>query len=204
MYFAIEGIDGSGKSTLLKGLQKEFKDAKFVREPGSSDFAEEIRKTIFKHFDNLKPMTIQLGMLTARSDLKQYVENEEFVISDRCFLSACYCEELKTKKDISDWIKLTKKYSTIPDLVIYLDITANECIKRLSNRKDKEGYDTLDRETIEARIKAYENWIDVAKGFYIRFVKINANKSIEEVTNEVTNLIETNRENKQCQRKASS
>lgn len=203
MYFAIEGIDGSGKSTLLKELQKTFTDATFVREPGTSVFAEEIRRTIFKHFDSLKPMTIQLGILTARTDLKQYVEGKDFVISDRSFLSASYCDELKTRKDIANWIKLTKKYAIIPDLIFYLDITPDECISRMSNRKDKEGYDTLNREAILARIKSYNKWIEVAKRFCIRFVRINANKSIEEVSSEVTNFIKQYRESEQCQGKAS-
>ena len=202
MYFALEGIDGSGKSTILKVLKKEFPEATFVREPGTSKFAEDIRNAIFsENFGSLKPMTIQLAMLTARSDLKQYVEDKPFVISDRCFLSACYCEEMTSNKDISDWIELTKKYAAIPDLIIYLDITADTSIERVGNRKDKNGYDSINKEDIEKRIEAYNKWLDISNEFNIRSVKVNANKSIKEVSNEIKTIINDFRSKEVCQRK---
>ena len=189
MYIAIEGVDGSGKSTLIENLKKEFPQVTFVREPGTSKFAEDIRSAIFNNFKDISPMAIQLAMLSARADLKVYIEGQQNVISDRCFISGCYCEELQDKKDISDWISLSMKYIKVPDLIIYLDISAETSIQRLSTRNKMEAYDTLKKGEIENRIKSYKKWLEVAKNFYVRFVCVDANKSQEEVTNEVVKLI---------------
>lgn len=201
MHFAIEGVDGSGKSTLVKLLQEEFKDALFIREPGTSKFAEDIRKAVFNNFENIEPIAIQIAMLSARADLAQYLKDKPFIIADRCFISGCYCEKLKKKSDIEDWIKLNLKYVRTPDLIIYLDITAEESVKRLSNRNNMEAFDTNKTEEIEKRIKAYKKWLDISKHFYVRYVMVNANKSIEEVKNEVSNIIRNFMETQQCRKK---
>ena len=189
-YIALEGIDGCGKSTIHKLLQKEFKDAVFIREPGTTPFAETIRNAVFSNFNDLKPMTIQLAMLAARSDIK--IDKEKLTISDRCFISGCYCEELQTSHLINDWLDFSFKYINKPDCIIYFDILATTSAQRLSNRTDNNGYDTLQIEEINKRINAYNRWINFTKYKYpeIKIIKIDANKGIQEVLNNVIHIIE--------------
>lgn len=206
MYIALEGIDGSGKSTIAKVLSKKYEDAEFIREPGTTKFGEEMRTVLFNNVETVNsPIAIQIGMLAISADLRKYIEKRPFVIADRCFLSACYCKDLVEEMDVREWLKLSLNYVAIPDMIIYLDISADTSISRLSNRETIEAFDSFKKEEIQGRIDAYKKWIKICKEEYcIPIYSVDANKSIKEVTNEVTNLIETNRETKQCQRKASS
>lgn len=200
MYFAIEGIDGSGKSTLIRNLKKHFLKATFVREPGTSAFAEDIRNVAFKHIKDSDPIAVQLSLLAARVDLASKLKLEDFIISDRCFMSGSYCSDLNKEETIRDWLNTTLKFIKIPDLIIYLDITADESLNRLSNRDLFEGYDTLVKKEIEDRIESYNKWIKVAKDLSINIIRVNANKSIQEVTNEVYKIITQKlQEGGQCQ-----
>lgn len=188
-YIALEGIDGCGKSTIHKLLRKEFRDADFIREPGTSKFAEEIRRVIFENMKDLKPITVQLAMLAARSDLN--ITNP-FTISDRCFLSGCYDEELRTYDKIKTWLQFTMEYVNLPDTIIFLDISPETSINRLRNRSDKNDYDTNDMVEIQKRIDAYHYWIKIVEQLMpnIKVIIVDANRSMQEVLNEVIAIIE--------------
>lgn len=191
MYIAFEGVDGCGKSTIHKMLKPQFPDANFIREPGTSKFAEDIRNAIFMNFKKLKPITIQLTMMAARSDLVQYIKPDELTISDRCFLSTAYCEELQDEEKIKEWLEISKKFIVIPDAIIYLDIDAETSIQRLSNRQITNDYDTLVVEEINKRIDSYMRWIRVTSEVFpsIQFFKVNSNQSIAEVQNAVLEIV---------------
>lgn len=200
MYVALEGIDGCGKSTIHKLLKQElfnkYSNISFIREPGTTSFAEDIRKVIFSHFDSIKPITIQLAMLAARSDIR--INKEALTISDRCFLSGCYCEELKYDEDIVDWLTFSFKFITKPDVIIFFDITEQTSVDRLGNRKDKNGYDTENLNEITLRIQSYKRWIHIVNEMCtdIKIITVNANRPLTEVLNETLQIIT---ENMECQ-----
>lgn len=200
MYIALEGIDGCGKSTIHKLLKQElfnkYPDISFIREPGTTDFAEEIRRVTFAHFNSIRPMTVQLAMLAARSDIR--IRKEALTISDRCFLSACYCEELKYDEDISDWINISLKFITKPNIIIFFDITEQTSVDRLKGRKDKNGYDTENLNEITLRIQSYKRWIHIVNEMCpdIKIITVNANRPLTEVLNETLQIIT---ENMECQ-----
>ena len=92
-YFALEGIDNCGKSTLIKLLKKDFHNFNYVREPGTTKYAEELRSLMFSHLE-VNPVAIQLAMTSARVDLATNILNQnKDTISDRCvhILPATVC-----------------------------------------------------------------------------------------------------------------
>ena len=188
LYICLEGIDGCGKSTIHKLLRKEFKEAEFVREPGTTKFAEDIRSVVLNNYKEIKnPITIQLALLAARSDLNI---NSPFIISDRCFMSASYCDVLQDEESIRIWFAFTLQYVKIPNNIIYLDINPETAIERIKNRT-LDGFESLNKEHIQKRIDAYRLWFKVLKETYpsISIYNVDANRSIQEVLNDVIAII---------------
>lgn len=191
-YIALEGIDGCGKSTIHKLLKKEMQDKysniSFIREPGTTKFAEDIRNVVFSNFEDIKPISIQLAMLAARTDIRI---NEGITISDRCFLSSAYCEELQKENDIRKWLSFSFDYINKPNVILFFDISAQTSINRLSNRRDKNGYDTDYIPKITERIQSYKRWIHIVNDMCpeIKIITVDANKSIKEVLHETSKII---------------
>ena len=199
LYVCLEGIDGCGKSTIHKLLKEEFKEAEFVREPGTTKFAEDIRSVIFNHFNELNPMTIQIAMLAARSDMR--IPKDKLIISDRCFLSAAYCEEMRLPYDIRRWLSFSFNYINKPNLIIVFDITAQTSVSRLGARSEKNGYDSDNLALINERINSYKTWISVVRDMCpnIDIVTVDANSPIEEVLDETITIIKEKIKCQECQ-----
>lgn len=103
MYIVFEGIVGSGKSTQAKKLVEFFREkygtdmVVYVREPGSTPIAEDIRHLAQKkewENESMHPLTNAYLYAAARAQtihtiVKPALESEKMVISDRSFLSSC-------------------------------------------------------------------------------------------------------------------
>lgn len=204
MYVAFEGIDGSGKSTIIKILKKEFPNYTYVREPGSTPFAESLRDFMFKeHADvcsNISGLTFQSLMHTARIDLTEslaknsLLSDNEAIISDRCFLSSVYC-----KTDFEKiWNMIDNDVRTLcklPNAIIYLSLTPQVSIDRLKNRKDSNFMDSDSLNNIQRILTNYEMAITKAQiqlKVKFPFIKvIDATRPLKEVYSEVKTFIDT-------------
>jgi dTMP kinase len=188
-YFALEGIDNCGKSTLIKLLKKDFPNFNYVREPGTTKYAEELRSLMFSHLE-VNPVAIQLAMTSARVDLATNLLNQnKDTISDRCFLSLAYVDGFDIQT--IDNILLTNKnlVPKLPDLIIYLYVSAEESVKRFYDKK-MEGYDTLSIDSINKRLLRYEYLINKVEKLDIsKVVKVNAERNVSEVYDEVRRII---------------
>lgn len=137
-YIAIEGPDGVGKSTcqklLLDVMSEMFReDPEYalripvgVREPGTTNFANEIRNAILhKSEDYTDTAAIALAFLAARADTMRYVREmragRRVVISDRCWLSTNIYQHLEGN-DITRLDEVHDRFiKDRPDLVIVLE-----------------------------------------------------------------------------------
>ena len=70
----------------------------------------------------------------------------------------------------------------LPELTIFIDVTPDVALKRLSSRKEKQ--DRLDLETMDFHKKVYEGYHKVLEMYPERIVRIDGNQSLEEVTKE--------------------
>lgn len=101
MYIVFEGIVGSGKTTQVQKLVEYFKslgrDVVSVREPGSTQIAEDIRylaQTKEWEGETMHPLTNAYLYSAARAQtletvVKPTLDSGKIVISDRSFLSSC-------------------------------------------------------------------------------------------------------------------
>lgn len=202
LFITYEGGEACGKSTQIKMLKEYINtlpnkdDFVFVREPGGTPLAEEIRKLILNYeADSPLPMTELLLFCAARVEnvekrIKPALEQGKIVIADRFYDSTIAYQGMARKiMSVEEILALTKTIigSLIPDLTIYLKLSPEEAFKR-KNKMD-ESLDRIEKESMHF----HQN---VAKGYdYIynlekeRFAEIDARKSPEEIFNEIKNII---------------
>lgn len=154
LFIAIEGIDGSGKSTQVKLLAEKLKHAGHkvytTFEPTDSPIGSVIRN-IFKHRIESDHRVIaglfvadRLDHLLNKTDGVLKKLDEGFtVITDRYYFSSYAYQGIHMSLD---WVIKANSLSAEllrPDLNIYIDISADEAMQRLTNgRSLLELYET--------------------------------------------------------------
>lgn len=188
-YYALEGIDNCGKSTIIKKLKEDFPNFNYVREPGTTTFAEQLRQVAFSNL-NADPVAIQVALLSARIDLSsQLLAKNQDTISDRCYLSLAYVDGFE--KEICDKLLSTNRLLVplLPKKIIYLYVSPEESVKRFKN-KTMEGYDTINVEDIKRRLDRYDYLLDRVKELSIsEVVRVNAERDFSLVYNDIKDIV---------------
>ncbi len=154
-FIAIEGIDGCGKSTLMEKLEKWDKDRSvgsiFTKEPTDGDWGQLIR-LILKNdgYDisgkKIKPNELQKVYIWDRLEHRQ-VESaflEKYpIFSDRDFPSTMaygMAEGLEPWWILRKHEEIMGEYFFAPDLILILDLPAEEAIKRIKKSGKEADY----------------------------------------------------------------
>lgn len=174
-YVVFDGMDGSGKGTQVKLLQDMFSDGVvFVREPGGTPFAEEIRKLVRDNplAGDSTPLNNLLLFFAAREDLVHHVvvpslAAGKHVFSDRGYSSTfAYQLEGEQQHDLYEPFALLREWMferngrRKPDLHIVYDLPADVARERVFadvTRKETNHFD-------ERPLEYYER---VREGFRI-------------------------------------
>ena len=150
-FIVLEGPDGVGKSTVLEKLKEHLTKNNYtyllLREPGSTDVAEEVRTLTATN--TMSKKTRLLLMLAARNDLFETViqpqieqKTIDFIIVDRFALSSLVYNKSETfSVETINELNQFVLGSFVPDLTVVL--TADfEAIKqrRHSRGRDKDVY----------------------------------------------------------------
>lgn len=188
-YIALEGIDNCGKSTIIKNLKKDFPNFNYIREPGTTKYAEELRQVMFSNI-NVNQLAIQFAMISARIDLAyNLLSLDKDTISDRCFLSFAYATDFD-EKVCDELLNINKSFvPVLPSIIIYLEVSSEESVKRFK-RKKMEGYDTIDIENINKRIKRYNYLLNKVSELNIsKVIRVNAERDFSIVYDDVRSII---------------
>jgi len=192
-FITFEGCDGSGKTTqvaLLKNKLEEMEiPCSITREPGGTPISEKIRNIILD--ENNKAMvwrTEALLYAAARAQLvgehiTPALNKGIHVICDRFIDSTLAYQGYGRGLNLQDLININTfaTGSLKPDLTILLEIEPEITLKRRANRKA----DRLEEEKIDFHRRVREGYLQLAKKEPDRFKIINANRSIEEVHQEI-------------------
>lgn len=193
-YIVIEGIDGSGKTTIANML-KEYLEKKgykvfLTKEP----FNKEI-KDIIKKITEEKKYTYEYGYAIAslftadrflhNKLIKEYLNEGYIVISDRAYHSTFCYQSIYEGFDI-DWLKNLIKPLLKPDIVIVLDVSVENAIKRI----ERERSDRFPYEEYEILKKVREKYLNLKKilpdeNIYI----VNNDRDINETFKEILSLL---------------
>ena len=193
-FIVFEGIDGSGKSTisnlLFEKLRAQNKEVYKTFEPTDSPIGSVIKNILNKRIIS-DDKTIGALFLADRLDhiqnpvsgMLQYLEQGKHVISDRYYYSS-YAYHVPMLD--MDWVIAANKVCADllrPDVVFFIDISAEESMKRLSaSRSFLDLFET--KEKMEQVILNYKEAI-LKEGKKDNVIIIDGQRSVEEIFEEV-------------------
>lgn len=188
MLITIEGIDGSGKTTVWEALQDSV-DAVFTREPTDSWYGESVRRSLAD--EDADPLA-ELFLYTAdHADhlsrvIRPALERDEIVISDRYSDSRYAYQGASLEGSVPrpmEYVRgIHQPFTRPPDATIYLDVAPQVGAERAG------ATDKFEQAGHLAAVQAnYEQLIEYNPG---RFVRIDAERSPEEVIDAVEKTIE--------------
>jgi len=192
MLIVIEGIDGAGCETQAKNLiallEQAQKKAFLVKYPDyEKNIGRMIKEFLYQNKDLTAEQQFLLYTMQFIFDSKWLSEKrkEGIVVADRYFTTTlCYQTlegiRLETALKYADDFKIEK-----PDLVFYLDVDPDTAIKRKSGENKEKNRREKDFEFIRKTYKQYDELIK--NQVWTKWVKINGNKSIDEVTKDIYN-----------------
>ncbi len=179
MFVSFEGCEGVGKSTQLK-LLKNYLDstsqqAVYVREPGSTDIGEQIRKVILNPQNTAMTDVTEAYLYASsraqlvREVIKPALEEGKLVICDRYVdSSVAYQGYGRGMGADKIWqINANAIDGCLPDVTIFLDLKPSE-----SWRTFRMPDDRLEQESNEFFDRVYEGFDTEIKRSNGRFVRI--------------------------------
>lgn len=193
LFITFEGPDGSGKTTVSSYVVQQLLDLGYdiihTREPGGVDIAEQIRHVILDP-KNTK-MDVKTEVLLYAASRRQHLiekilpalEEGKIVICDRFVDSSLAYQGVGRGVGFEE-VYMINRFAIddyMPDLTVYLDLSAQAGLDRIAGRK---FLDRLDQEKINFHELVVEGYQEVKRRFSDRIFVVNADQEIETVQKE--------------------
>lgn len=192
MFIVFEGLDGCGKTTQVELLEKKlkengYKNIKLVREPGSTKVSEEIRNILlYNKLTDIQRLFLFLASrnIVTNEQIIPSIKNGDIVICDRYAPSTLAYQGYGKK--VAD-IELIHKMNNLaceqvhPDLVIFIDVPIEECMKRMDIE------DEMEKSSIPVYEKIYNGYKQLSKN--LNWITVDGTQDIEEISNKIFNII---------------
>ncbi len=213
-----EGIDGSGKSTIAKKvvarLHDEY-DVLLTTEPTHTWIGNVVRRSTSFDADPLAEFFLFMADHAEHiaKVVKPALDEGKIIISDRYSDSryayqgvtlAKFAQQVNRFDDPMQWIKMLHEGWTITPNLTFLfivapDIALNRCNQRSMQSKSRKDYNSRSFpncdmskskfENLEFLQKVQDNFLKLADKEPERFVKVDAEKGIDEIEKEVVGKI---------------
>ena len=201
-FITFEGGEGTGKSTQTGLLRARLKERgitpTLTREPGGSPFAENIRELLLnpEHFTR-SSLSEALLFYAARDDhLRQTItpalEKGDWVISDRfsdstrAYQGAAGGVAIDMLETLERWVVGAHK----PDLTIILDMAPETGLKRAEERRAEAEIDRFEQLDLSFHKRLRQGFIEIAKNEPDRCHIIDADRSIEDIAEDIWHIVE--------------
>ena len=170
----VEGIDGSGKSTIAKSLVEQLilvgYDSIYIRNPGDTKFAEEIRKIVLSNNEisnDEQALLFTAAMSnTLREKVLPSINDNKIVVMDRYYHSLYVYQNFY--KEPKRQLLFNILYNTLTkickqDYFILVEASPEICKARIDERSNKDIFDSRD---IEYFKNIHEAYYDSSIGLY--------------------------------------
>ncbi len=197
-FVTLEGGEGSGKSTQL-GLLEDYLskggyDVIFTREPGGTPISEKIRKILLGG-ENTEMCDETEALLFAAARVQHIKEKilpavaaGKTVVCDRYVHSSLVYQGYA--RGLGDFVEKVNSYAfenCMPDVTIFLDITPERAFARKGGA-DKD--DRMEQSGMDFHKRVYDGYVRVAEKFPDHFVRINADRPVEDVFEDILSTLE--------------
>ena len=194
-FIVFEGIDGAGKTTQIQLLAKRLResgvDVDVSAEPTTNESGKALRRALSgqdkKSYCEMAAMFV-LDRIGHNYEIRELVDAGKTVISDRYYYSSLAYQGKATDYNWVRTMNIDCPDIRRPDVCIYLDLTPEESLKRISNgRESVEIYENLEKLT-EVRASFYYTIEDLRKDGEQIFI-VDASRSIEKISDEIFNIV---------------
>ena len=200
-FITFEGGEGAGKSVQISRffeyLKAQNKEVVLTREPGGTDIGKQIRKLLVEgdkdKFDEITE--VLLFYADRRINITQVIQPAlragKYVISDRYNDSTIAYQYYGSNKfdntQIMDTLYEIVAGSFKPDVTFLLDIDVKIGFERSFKKSQTMDTKELRFENVDVAFheRLRQGYLELAKQNPDRFIIINANQSIEDVTKEI-------------------
>ena len=194
MFIVIEGIDGAGCETqgknLIKLLKESGKKVSLIKYP---DYDRNVGKIIREFLYDNKNLTAQQQFLLYTMQFimdKKMIETrrkDEILIADRYF-STTLCYQTLEGIDMKMATDYAKNFEIeVPDAIFYLNVDPDIAIKRKHGEDKEKNFREKDFDFIRKTHKQYQ--MLVYKQVWGKWINIDGNKGIEEITQNIYNEV---------------
>lgn len=199
-FIVFEGPDGSGKTTIIKQvktlLENKDYDISYYREPGGTKISEKIRSIIIDNDNSM--MDAKTEALLFASSRAQLVSEKiipdlkagKIVICDRFVMSSLLYQGLGRSLGIGN-VKIINDFATgglKPDLTLFFNIDYKTALER---KRANFSPDRLENEDFSFHKTIFDGYLKMADLYSDEIIKVDARKSIEDLTEDVINIIYT-------------
>ncbi|EIA19396.1 dTMP kinase [Listeria fleischmannii] len=200
LFITLEGPDGSGKTTTMRLLEEKMRQSGIdfikTREPGGSPISEKVREIVLGiGNEEMDPRTEALLIAGARRQhvvekIRPALQAGKTVLCDRFIDSSLAYQGAGRGIGIEEVlnINLFAVGETLPDMTFYLDVDAATGLERIAASRGRE-INRLDKEDISFHDKVQKGYEEIMAMFPSRFKRIDANRTPDEITDEILKLI---------------
>ncbi|MFH1540902.1 MAG: dTMP kinase [Elusimicrobiota bacterium] len=197
-FITFEGSDGCGKTTqsilLIKKLKNLGYDVVHTREPGGTIVAETLRKILLNSKNKISPIAELLLYEAGRAQhteeiIVPAIKLNKIVICERYTDATIAYQGFGRHLDVEMIMSLNKiaTNNLEPNITIYLDLNTKKSFARIKLRKK----DRLENESLLFHKRVRDGYAWLVKKFQKRFIKIDANASIEKISECVFDAVKT-------------
>jgi dTMP kinase len=208
-FVVIEGLDGAGTTTqsrlLCERLQSEGQPALVTCEPSPGPIGTLIRqmlsmRVVVPDGDGFRPVRRETLALLFAADRLDHVESiiepglakGRLVISDRYYHSSLvYQGDIDERADGEEmdysWVKALNARARVPDLTIFLEASTDLCMSRLSNRGQRDIFET--REKMARLERRYDEVMSLLEADGQEIVRLDAAEPIEALAARIFGLV---------------
>jgi dTMP kinase len=194
-FITFEGPDGSGKTTQIQALHNDLKDEGYpvllVREPGGTSIGDQIRAVLHDTSNaEMLPNAELLLYSASRAQLvgqmiRPSLQAGAVVLCDRYAESTLAYQGYGRGLDL-ELLKAITQFATgglRPDLIVYLDIDAQEGLRRRQkgSRAGEGEWNRMDQQGLGFYRRVRAGYLQMAAGEPQRWFMVDASRSAAEV-----------------------